>query len=177
MLSDALGKFKGKLFIYDRTGSRDWEDIKACIIEQHLLDNVCEFFIDPLTALISREDSSSANDLLGIIMTDLADLVNTYPITVLCFSHVNPPSKGSKSHEEGGKILSGQFYGSRSMERFSHLGLGLERDRSADCPPEMVNRSTVKILYDRNFGASGSVDMFYDTETTEYLEPKRGYNY
>jgi twinkle protein len=105
-------------------------------------------------------------------MTDLADLVNTYPITVICFSHVNPPLKGSKSHEEGGKILSGQFTGSRALEKWSHLGLGLERDRSADCPPDKVNHSIVKILYDRDFGASGSVDMFYDIDTTEYLEPK-----
>ena len=172
LLSNALDKFKGKLYLYDRTGSRDWLDIKACIIEQHLLDNVCEFFLDPLTALISRFSSSEANDRLNEIMTDLADLVNTYPITVICFSHVNAPNKGSKSHEEGGKILSGQFTGSRALEKWSHLGLGLERDRSADCPVEQINHSTIKILYDRDFGASGSVDMFYDVETTEYLEPK-----
>tara|TARA_R110000764_G_scaffold27205_1_gene64619 strand:+ start:4991 stop:6658 length:1668 start_codon:yes stop_codon:yes gene_type:complete len=172
LLSNALDKFKGKLYLYDRTGSRDWLDIKACIIEQHLLDNVCEFFLDPLTALISRFSSSEANDRLNEIMTDLADLVNTYPITVICFSHVNAPNKGSKSHEEGGKILSGQFTGSRALEKWSHLGLGLERDRSADCPVEQINHSTIKILYDRDFGASGSVDMFYDIETTEYLEPK-----
>tara|TARA_R110000850_G_scaffold737_1_gene4349 strand:+ start:254 stop:1930 length:1677 start_codon:yes stop_codon:yes gene_type:complete len=172
LLATALDKFKGKLYLYDRTGSRDWLDIKACIIEQHLLDGVCEFFLDPLTALISRFSSSEANDRLNEIMTDLADLVNTYPITVICFSHVNPPLKGSKSHEEGGKILSGQFTGSRALEKWSHLGLGLERDRSADCPPDKVNHSIVKILYDRDFGASGSVDMFYDIDTTEYLEPK-----
>ena len=175
LLATCLEKYKGKLFIYDRTGSRDWNDIKACIIEQHLLDGVCEFFLDPLTALISRFSSSEANDRLNEIMTDLADLVNNYPITVICFSHVNAPPKGSKSHEEGGKILSGQFTGSRALEKWSHLGLGLERDRSADCPPDQVNHSTVKILYDRDFGASGSVDMFYDTDTTEYLESIRRY--
>tara|TARA_R110000796_G_scaffold135462_1_gene251563 strand:+ start:4742 stop:6427 length:1686 start_codon:yes stop_codon:yes gene_type:complete len=172
LLASTLDRFKGNLFLYDRTGSRDWQDIKACIIEQHLIDGVCEFFLDPLTALISRYTSSEANDKLNEIMTDLADLVNCYPITILCFSHVNPPSKGNKSHEEGGKVLSGQMTGSRAIEKWSHIGLGLERDRSADCPPEKVNHSQVKILYDREFGTSGSVDMFYDSETTEYLEPK-----
>jgi len=172
LLASTLDRFKGNLFLYDRTGSRDWHDIKACIIEQHLIDGVCEFFLDPLTALISRYTSSEANDKLNEIMTDLADLVNCYPITILCFSHVNPPSKGNKSHEEGGKVLSGQMTGSRAIEKWSHIGLGLERDRSADCPPEKVNHSQVKILYDREFGTSGSVDMFYDSETTEYLEPK-----
>ena len=172
LLASTLDRFKGNLFLYDRTGSRDWQDIKACIIEQHLIDGVCEFFLDPLTALISRYTSSEANDKLNEIMTDLADLVNCYPITILCFSHVNPPSKGNKSHEEGGKVLSGQMTGSRAIEKWSHIGLGLERDRSANCPPEKVNHSQVKILYDREFGTSGSVDMFYDSETTEYLEPK-----
>jgi twinkle protein len=170
LLASTLDRFKGKLFLYDRTGSRDWQDIKTCMIEQHYQLGVCEFFLDPLTALISRFNSSEANDKLNEIMTDIADLVSTYPITIICFSHVNPPNKGSKSHEEGGKVLSGQMTGSRAIEKWSHIGLGLERNRSAECPPEEVNHSQVKILYDREHGTSGTVDMFYNQDTTEYLE-------
>ena len=170
LLASTLDRFKGKLFLYDRTGSRDWQDIKTCMIEQHYQLGICEFFLDPLTALISRFNSSEANDKLNEIMTDIADLVSTYPITIICFSHVNPPNKGSKSHEEGGKVLSGQMTGSRAIEKWSHIGLGLERNRSAECPPEEVNHSQVKILYDREHGTSGTVDMFYNQDTTEYLE-------
>ena len=171
LLKVTLDKFKGKLYLYDRTGSRDWEDIRIAIEEQYLLDGVCEFFLDPLTALISRFSSSEANDKLNEIMTDMADLVNKYPITIFAFSHLNPKPRGSKSHEEGAKVLSNELTGSRSMERWSSLGLGIERNRSDDCPQEERDHSKVVILYDRDYGNYGSVGMFYNKETTEYLEP------
>tara|TARA_R110000823_G_scaffold201784_2_gene332666 strand:- start:1405 stop:3093 length:1689 start_codon:yes stop_codon:yes gene_type:complete len=174
VLLKSLEIFNSKLYLYDRTGSRDWDDIKSCIVEQHLLDGVCEFFIDPLTALISRFDSSSANDKLNEIMTDIADLVNLYPITIFLFSHVNSPKTG-KSHEEGGRILSSQFTGSRSMERWGHIGLGLERDRSDSCPEDKVNVSKIVLLFDRDFGNSGSFELRYDPDTTRYLEMDNRY--
>ena len=81
----------------------------------HLLDGISLFFIDPLTALISRYNSSEANDKLNEICTDMADLVNLYPITLFCYSHVNPKPKGSKPHETGAKVLSSEFTVSRAM--------------------------------------------------------------
>jgi hypothetical protein len=176
LLKTTLEKFKSNLYLYDRTGSRDWDDIKVAIEEQYLLDGVCEFFLDPLTALVSRYTSSEANDKLNEIMTDLADIVNKYPISIFCFSHINPKPKASKSHEQGGKVLSSEFTGSRSLEKWSNLGLGLERDRSDDCPEEKRNTSRVVILYDRDFGNFGSVEMFYNQETTEYLQADVGFN-
>ena len=173
LLRATLEKFKGKISLYDRTGSRDWPDIRVAIEEQYLLDGVCEFFIDPLTALVSRFTSSEANDALNEILTDMADLVNKYPITIFAFSHLNPKAKGTKSHEQGGKVLSSEFTGSRALEKWSNLGLGIERDRSDDCPEEERNHSKVKILYCRDFGNYGSIDMFYNVDTTEYLEPRR----
>ena len=171
LLRSTLNKFKGKVALYDRAGSRDWQDIRVAIEEQHLLDGVCEFFIDPLTALVSRFSSSEANDALNEILTDMADLVNKYPITIFAFSHLNPKAKGAKSHEEGAKVLSSEFTGSRALEKWSNLGLGIERNRSDTCPEEERNHSKVKILYCRDFGNYGSVNMFYNSETTEYLEP------
>lgn len=173
LLRATLEKFKGKISLYDRTGSRDWPDIRIAIEEQYLLDGVCEFFIDPLTALVSRFTSSEANDALNEILTDMADLVNKYPITIFAFSHLNPKAKGTKSHEQGGKVLSSEFTGSRALEKWSNLGLGIERDRSDGCPEEKRNHSKVKILYCRDFGNYGSIDMFYNVDTTEYLEPRR----
>jgi twinkle protein len=171
LLKETLGKFKGKLHLYDRSGSRDWADIRVAIEEMYLLDGVREFFLDPLTALISRYSSSEANDKLNEIMTDVADLVNKYPISIFCFSHINGKPKGAKQHEQGAKVLSSEFTGSRSLEKWSNLGLAIERDRSDDCPIEDRNKSKVVILYDRDWGNYGSVDMFYDVNTTEYLEP------
>lgn len=173
LLKSTLEKFKGKISLYDRSGSRDWGDIRIAIEEQYLLDGITHFFIDPLTALVSRFSSSEANDELNLILTDMSDLVQMYPITIFAFSHLNPKAKGAKSHEQGGKVLSSEFTGSRALEKWSNLGLGIERDRSDDCPEEERNHSKVKILYCRDFGNYGSVDMFYNTETTEYLEPTR----
>ena len=176
LLKDTLQVFKDKLFLYDRTGSRDWVDIRIAMEEMHLLDGVCEFFLDPLTALISRYSSSEANDKLNEIMTDVADLVNKYPISIFCFTHINGKAKGAKQHEQGAKVLSSEFTGSRALEKWSNLGLAIERDRSDDCPPEDRNKSKVVVLYDRDWGNYGHVDMFYDVNTTEYLEPNRSFD-
>jgi len=173
LLRDTLNKFKGKISLYDRAGSRDWEDIRVAIEEQYLLDGIQHFFLDPLSALVSRLNSSQGNDELNLILTDMADLVNKYPITIFAFTHLNPKMKGVKSHEEGGKVLSQEFSGSRACEKWSNLGLGIERDRSDSCPEEQRNYSKLKILYCRDWGNYGSVDLFYNTQTTEYLEPKR----
>jgi len=139
----------------------------------HLLDNINIFFIDPLTALISRFSSSEANDKLNEICTDMADLVQNYPITIFCYSHVNPKPKGAKTHEQGGKVLSSEFTGSRAMEKWFHYGHGIMRDRTEECPPERKNMSTFQMLFDREYGQSYSCDVYFDEETVTYLEPDR----
>jgi twinkle protein len=155
---------------YDRAGSRDWADIRNSMEEQHLLDGVCEFFLDPLTALISKYSASEANDALNTIMTDMADMVFKHPITIFCFSHVNNKPKTSTPHERGGKVLSSEFTGSRSLEKWSNYGFGLNRDRSEECPLEEQNISYLSMLYDRDFGRSTNIPLFYDERTTRYLE-------
>ena len=159
------------IMFYDRGASRDWPDIRVSIEEQYLLDGICEFFIDPLTALVSRYSSSEANDRLNEIMTDMADLVFKYPITIFCYSHVNPKPKTSTPHEKGGKVLSSEFTGSRALEKWAHLGFAINRDRSEDCPPEDYNMSDLVLLFDRSFGRSAKIRLYYDEETTRYLEP------
>lgn len=43
LLRDTLNKFKGKISLYDRAGSRNWEDIRVAIEEQYLLDGIQHF--------------------------------------------------------------------------------------------------------------------------------------
>ena len=162
-----------KIRFYDRSASRDWEDIRIAMEEMHLLDNINIFVIDPLTALISRYSSSEANDKLNEIMTDMSDLVMSYPITVFCYSHVNPKSKDKKSHEAGGKVYSHEFTGSRAMEKWAHYGHGISRDRTEDCPEERKNMSEFRMLFDRDFGQHYCCDVYFDEKTITYLEPKR----
>ena len=155
---------------YDRSASRDWDDIRIAMEEMHLLDGINIFILDPLTALVSRYASSEANDKLNVILTDMADMVLKYPITIFLYSHVNPKQKGKKSHEEGGKVYSNEFTGSRAMEKWTHYGHGISRDRSDDCPTDRRNISTFTMLYDRDFGQHYNCDVYFDEATITYLE-------
>jgi len=170
LLHDTLLKLQGKVRFYDRGASRDWSDIRICIEEMHLLDGINIFFIDPLTALISRYNSTDANDKLNEICTDMADLVNLYPITLFCYSHVNPKQKGSKPHEAGARVLSSEFTGSRAMEKWFHYGHGISRDRTEECPIERKNVSEFYMLFDREYGQTYKCDVYFDENTVQYQE-------
>jgi twinkle protein len=122
---------------------------------------------------VSMYTSSEANDMLNSIMTEMADLVMKYPITILCYTHVNPKPKTSTPHEKGAAVLSSEFTGSRAMEKWSHYAWGIRRDRSPDCPDERKNLSTFDLLFDRDFGQTASFDVYFDEPTVSYLEPTR----
>jgi len=169
-LHDTLVSMQGKVRFYDRGASRDWHDIRIAIEEMHLLDGINIFMLDPITALISRYSASEANDKLNEICTDMADLVNSYPITIFCFSHVNPKPKSSKPHEAGGKVFSSELTGSRAMEKWFHYGHGISRDRTDECPIEEKNKSRFYMLFDREYGQSYSADVYYNEDTIQYLE-------
>lgn len=170
MVRNTLLSMQGKIKFYDRGASRDWEDIHKCILEMHLLDGINIFFVDPLTALISRYNASEANDKLNEIMTDMADLVNAYPITIFCYSHVNPKAKGLTPHEKGGKVLATEFTGSRALQKWAHYGHGISRNLTDEADPSEENISTLYMLFDREFGQKYKAELFYNQETTEYLE-------
>lgn len=170
LLHDSLVSMQGRVRFYDRGASRDWSDIRVAIEEMHLLDGINIFMLDPITALISRYSASEANDKLNEICTDMADLVNSYPITIFCFSHVNPKPKGSKPHEAGGKVFSSELTGSRAMEKWFHYGHGISRDRTDECPLEDKNKSRFYMLFDREYGQSYNADVYYNEDTIQYLE-------
>jgi twinkle protein len=170
VVRNTLLSMQGKIRFYDRGASRDWSDIHICIKEMHLLDGINLFFIDPLTALISRYNASEANDKLNEIMTDMADLVNSFPITIFCYSHVNPKAKGMTPHEKGGKVLATEFTGSRALQKWAHYGHGISRDQTDDCPLEKENISELYMLFDREFGQKYKAELYYNQDTTEYLE-------
>jgi twinkle protein len=137
--------------------------------EMHLLDGINFFCLDPITALVSRFSSSEANDKLNEIMTDVADFVQKFPVTLFMYSHVNPTSKG-KPHEEGGRVLSSQFTGSRAMEKWAHVGFGLRRNRSPECPPEEMDVLYCDLLFDRDFGNGGTVPLYFNKDDMSLLE-------
>jgi hypothetical protein len=56
------------------------------------------------------------------------------------------------------------------MEKWSHYGWGIRRNRSPDCPPEEKNVSYLDLLFDRDFGNSGTAALFFNEEDMSYLE-------
>lgn len=159
----------GKVKFYDSSNDRDWDAVKSAVVSMNKVDGVQYFFIDPLTALISKMEASSANDALNLIMTELAQLCQTLPATFFLYSHVNPPKTG-KPHEEGGRVLSAQFTGSRAMEKWAHYGWGIERNREADDVDER-NTATVRLLFDREYGIACHFPVVYDPDKNTFLEP------
>lgn len=165
----ACVQLDGKIKFYDSSNDRDWDAVKSAIISMNKLDGVQHFFIDPLTALISMLDASSANDALNKIMTELAELCQKLPATFFLYSHVNPPKTG-KPHEEGGRVLSAQFTGSRAMEKWANYGWGIERNREAEDADER-NIATVRLLFDREYGVACHFPVKYDPDKNTFLEP------
>ena len=170
LLHSTLMSLDGMVRFYDRGGSREWDDIRIAMEEMHLLDGINIFILDPLTALVSRYSASEANDKLNEIATDMADFVNKYPVTLFCYSHVNPKPKTSKPHEAGARVYSSEFTGSRAMEKWFHYGHGISRDRTEECPLERKNISEFYMLFDRDFGQSYLCDVYFDEATVTYLE-------
>lgn len=166
-LKDGMNQLRDHIQFYKHDGSRDWEDIKATMRYQ-AGEGIWLFIIDPLTALISRYDSSTANDKLNEICTDIAEMNAELGITVFIFSHLNPARTG-KAHDEGGRVLSSQFTGSRAMEKWFHYGIGIERDRLNE-DEEIRNTSTHRLLFDREYGEGGFYECTYYRDTGVYGE-------
>ena len=108
----------------------------------------------------------------------MASLTQELDITIFYSSHLNPPPRGAKSHEEGGAVKESQLTGSRAMIRWSHYIYGLQRNKHANnedgSPPDYKERNTTKfvLLKDREYGNTGHFNIEYDVDTTRYLEPQ-----
>jgi twinkle protein len=157
-LKTAMEAMKGLLFPLSLYGSRSWEDVKSYITYLAQAEDVRDFVIDPMTALVATaEDERRA---LDAIMSELAGLTETLDITIHLVSHLSTPE--GKSHEDGGRILEKHFRGSRAVAYWAHYMIGLERDKqNKDCP------TTVRGLKDRLTGdAVGPfIGLDFDRET------------
>ena len=174
VLRNAILKLDGHLYTYNHFGYKEWAGIKSDIRVLRAY-GVKYFIIDPLTALIAHaEDEYKA---LNEMMEEMASLTQELDITIFYSSHLNPPPRGAKSHEEGGAVKESQLTGSRAMIRWSHRIFGLQRNKHAnneDGTPDYKERNTTKfvLLKDREYGNTGHFDISYDPDTTRYLEPQ-----
>lgn len=171
-IAKAAMLFNGKVKFYDSSNDRDWDSVKKAIMSSYYMDGTKYVVIDPLTALISELTSGDANDALNKIMTEVSGIALKYGITFFVYSHLNPPKNGAP-HEDGGRVLSSQFTGSRAMEKWANYGWGIERNRNSDDPEER-NTSYLVLLFDREYGEQGRISLVYDAMTNSYKEPTYG---
>ena len=165
-----------KAFIYDGYHGVTWEGVKD-EIRQHVIVAGCkDVILDPLTCFTAGMSLTEQNETLVKIASEFAAMALELDFTGYIFCHLNAPQTGV-SHERGGKVLSVQFAGSRSMMRFCHQMWGLEGNKDPDLPETERNTRTLVLLEDRNFGESCKIPLFYTRETGMLNEISTGDSY
>ncbi len=158
------------IVMFNSYGFTEWDKLKSAIRHAVLVDGCKDIIIDPLTRLTSGMTASDANTQLEQVADEISKLAKDIGFHYMFFCHLKAPTNG-KPHEEGGKVHSNQFTGSRAMMRAAYYFIGIQRDKSPDLEDEVRNMSTFVLLEDRAFGNSGQFLVNYNKETGDYLEP------
>lgn len=168
-LIDGVEAIGDSVILYDSYGSTKWDDLKLAIRHAVVVEGAKTVIIDPLTRLTTGMVASDANTELERIADEISKLAKDIGFFYIFFCHLKSPQTG-KAHEEGGKVRSNQFTGSRAMMRACYYMIGIERDKTVDDPIQR-NTSSFVLLEDRAFGNVGSFDVYYNRDTGDYLEP------
>jgi twinkle protein len=162
--SPVVGDNLAMLDLYQHMG---WESLRADI-KLAALNGCKAIFIDPITNLTAGMDSGKANEVLQGIATELSAMAHDLDIVIFIFCHLRAPDH--TPHERGGKVLSTQFAGSRSMMRSCNLMIGIEGDKDPDLSDNERNLRDLVLLEDREFGSSGRVGLFWNPLTAQFTE-------
>ena len=162
-----IDDLRGKVYMYDHFGSKDWETIKKKIRYMALSIGIKDFFLDHLTAMVAQE--ADEYKALNRIMEELASLTQELDITIFYISHLRKAQ--GVPHEEGGRVSADQFKGSGAIVFWSNFLFGLERNQQGDTASER-NTTTLRVLKDRNTGlATGmTIKLWYDHDTGRWRE-------
>lgn len=150
------------LHLWKNKGENSWDNVAQCIRFYAVVMGCKLIFVDNVTALVNTMSPSEQNTEIARIGTEAAGLADELGITIVVFSHLNPPSSGP-SHEEGGEVRPVQFTGSRALQRWSHVMLGFERNLYAE--GEFCHYSKIRVLKDREGGKTGFINTRYDPDT------------
>jgi twinkle protein len=166
-LVDGINDLKGKVYLYNHFGSKDWESIKSKIKYMVVVLGIKDIYIDHLTALVAQEDNEYK--ALNKLMEEMSSLCQELDCTIFYISHLRKAN--GTSHEEGGRVTADQFKGSGSIVFWSNFLFGLERNQQAEDVDER-NTTTVRILKDRNTGMATGVTfkLKYDHDTGRWGE-------
>jgi twinkle protein len=168
---DGASKLIGdNLYLLNLYQHMGWDSLRSDIIAS--ANEGCKsIFIDPITNLTNGISSGEANTALQEISQELASIALDMQLTIWMFCHLKAPDSGNP-HERGGRVMSNQFAGSRAMMRSCHMMMGLEGNKDPDLPEEVRNQRRLVILEDREFGASGYVNLYYNPVRGLYTEIK-----
>ena len=149
------------LYINDRRGSSDWDEVKSLTRYYAHSHGVKHVVIDNLTML--SEAGQDERGSIEKITKELSDLVEELNICGYLVCHLATPENGS--HEEGARVTIRQFKGSRSIGFHSNFMFGLERDQQGDNKDIPDGVTVFRCLKDRFTGeATGNVqNLEYDT--------------
>lgn len=150
----------------------DWETLKGDITYAASM-GIKAVFIDPITNLTNGMSSTERNDKLMGIAEELAAMAKDLDIVIFIFCHLNKPSKGMTPWDRGGKITTDFFAGSSAMARSCNYAYGFEGNKDPELDEEARNMRKIVILADREYGESGSVDLYWDKTTSLFSEMVR----
>jgi len=169
-LETVLHSFEDSLLLYKSENHIEWEAVKEAIRHAVVVEGCKYVFIDPITCMTDGLEPSEANTMLQKFSREIDTMAKTLGFAYFVFCHLNAPKTG-KGHENGGKICSHQFTGSRVMMRSCTYMLGIQRNKDPEIDEEERNTSQFVLLEDRMFGNNVIFDVFYNRDTGEYLEP------
>lgn len=171
---------RGKLSMVNLYQHLGWETLKADIYAAAAW-GAKVVFIDPITNLTNGVNAAEANVKLQEIAQELAAMALDLNIVVFIFVHLKAPEGnisqeqrhkkykdgkyiglGNCPHELGGDVSSNQFAGSRAMMRSCNLMLALEGNKDPELPAETRNMRNIKLLEDREFGATGNFPLYWN---------------
>jgi len=158
-----------KAIVVDNYQFVNWDNLKDDIRYAVGNEGVHDIIIDPVTCFTSGMSASDTNEFLVSWSAELSSMAKDLNFTSYIFCHLKAPESGAP-HERGGQVLSTQFTGSRAMMRSCHLMVGLEGNKDPELALEERNIRKLKILEDRNFGASGVIKLYWDYKSGMFNE-------
>lgn len=167
---DAAGEaVKDKLYMLNLYQNITWDTLVLDI--RHAVSlGVKAVFIDPITNLTNGMSSGDADAHLRKVAQEAATLAMDLGIVIFFFCHLNKPAKGATPWDRGGKITTDYFAGSSAMARSCNYAIGMQGNKDPELTQEERNMRELVVLADREFGESGSVQLYWDRKTHLFNE-------
>lgn len=146
-----------------------WDVLKADI-QAASQEGVKGVFIDPITNLTNGLSMSEGNEFLQGFAQDVATVAKDLDMAIFLFCHLNKPAKGNTPWDRGGKVTTDFFAGSSGMARSCNYAMAIQGNKDPDLPLEQRNLRELVILADREYGESGSVELYWDWHTGLFNE-------